>query len=170
MQWFHFLPSVFSLHVYYVYLNNLFVYILAALDLRSCVWLSLAAESRGCSPVGLCSPLQRLLLLQSTGSRACGLPCLWGTGLSCTKTCWVFLARGLNPCFLRWPAGSQSLGHQGSPCPVHLQPPYTAPPCSRETKKKNKLQVPCRRCCWSHSQMPSTRPWTHTLGTGNVGG
>ena len=48
---------VFSLHVYYIYLNNLFVYILAALDLRCRVWLSLAAASRGCSPVGLCGLL-----------------------------------------------------------------------------------------------------------------
>ena len=49
-----------------------------------------------------------LLLLQSTGSRACGL--------SCSLACGIFLDQGLNPCPLLQQADSCPLHHQGTPC------------------------------------------------------
>ena len=62
---FTFLASVFSLHMYiiyiYIFLSNVFVSVLAALGLRCCGRLSLAAGSRGCSPVA-----ERGLLIAAT--------------------------------------------------------------------------------------------------------
>ena len=36
-------------------------------------------------------------------------------GLSCPRTCGIFLDQRLNPCLLHWQADSQPLDHKGSP-------------------------------------------------------
>ena len=73
-----------------------------------------------------------LLLLQSMGSRVCGLPGewasvavvpeLWSTdsivvtyGLSCSRACEISLDQGLSPCLLHWQEDTLPLSHQGSP-------------------------------------------------------
>ena len=55
------------------------------------------------------------LLLRSTGSRHAG-PVIVAHGPSCSAARGIFPNQGLNPCPLRWQAGSQPLRHQGSPC------------------------------------------------------
>ena len=58
--------------MFFFFLIILFIYLLAVLGLGAAQAFSLVAVSRGCSPVVVGS-LQWLPLLQSTGSRACGL-------------------------------------------------------------------------------------------------
>ena len=61
--------------------------------------LSLVAASGGCSLVAVCGlRFALLLLLQSMGSRVCGL--------SCSVVCEIFLDQGLNPCPLSWQVDS----------------------------------------------------------------
>ena len=78
--------------------------------------------------------LQWLLLLQSPGSRGCGLQqsghvgsvvAAHGVqstglevvvlGLSCPLTCGIFPDQGSNPCLHHWQADSFPLSHQGNP-------------------------------------------------------
>lgn len=66
--------------------------------------------------------MQRLLLLQSAGSRALRLRELKPGGsivvvyrLSCLATCGVFLDQGSDLCPLHWQANSHPLYHHGSP-------------------------------------------------------
>ena len=41
-------------------------------------------------------------------------------GLSCSVACGIFLEQGSNLCPLHWQAGSQPLGHRGSPDLIFL--------------------------------------------------
>ena len=102
----------------------MYLFILAVLGLCWFVGFSLSLwragatlwlEVRGVS-------LPWLLLLQSTGSRACGFQQLQRAGsvvvahrLSCPEACGIFLDQGLNPCLLHWQEDSLPLSHQGIP-------------------------------------------------------
>ena len=93
----------------------MYLFILAVLGLCWFVGFSLSLwragatlwlEVRGVS-------LPWLLLLQSTGSRACGFQQLQRAGsvvvahrLSCPEACGIFLDQGLNPCLLHWQVNS----------------------------------------------------------------
>ena len=57
--------------------------------------------------------LQWLLLLQSPGSRVCGLSSSVQAKLL-LAACGILLDQGSSPCPLHWQADSQSLDHQGS--------------------------------------------------------
>ena len=60
--------------------------------------------------------------LQSTGSVA------EVHALSCPKARGIFLAQGLNPCLLRWQAGSSPRSYQGSPHLLVLMMPASCVP------------------------------------------
>ena len=66
--------------------------------------------------------IQRLLLLQSMGSRMSGPQelrhlgsVIMAPGLGCSSACGIFLDQGSNRCPLHCKADSQLLGYQGSP-------------------------------------------------------
>ena len=64
--------------------------------------------------------LQRLLLLQSTGS------IVVAQGHGCSMACRIFLNQGSNPCPLHWQADSLPLSHQRSPRIKVLMQEYPA--------------------------------------------
>ena len=83
--------------------------------------------------------LWRLLLLQSPGSRACGLQYLWymgsvavAHGLSCPEACEIFL----NPCPLQWHVDPQSLDHQESPKSIYFTKDFIQENCIRRPDKE----------------------------------
>ena len=59
--------------------------------------------------------LQWLLLLRSTGSRACGLQYLWHMGLVALQQVDLPWIRDRAPCLLHWQVNSCPLSHPGSP-------------------------------------------------------
>ena len=87
------------------------------------LWLSLVSTNRCYSSLrGTAFSLQWLLVLWSTGSRACGLQYLQHAGsgvvvhgLSCPMACGIFLDQGLNLYLLHWQVESYLLYYQGSP-------------------------------------------------------
>ena len=87
------------------------------------LWLSLILTNRGYSSLrGTGLSLWWLLMLWSTGSRACRLQYLKHAGsgvvvhgLSCPMACGIFLDQRLNLCLLHWQVESYLLYYQGSP-------------------------------------------------------
>ena len=119
--------------MFFLFFKKNYLYLcLAVLGLLCCAGFSLAAASRGYSPVVMHGfSLRWLLLLWGTGSRAQGLEycSLWAQqlwlldtgsivmahGLNCSTAHSIFPDQGLNPCLLHWQADSLPLSHQGSP-------------------------------------------------------
>ena len=87
------------------------------------LWLSLILTNRGYSSLrGTGLSLWWLLMLWSTGSRACRLQYLKHAGsgvvvhgLSCPMACGIFLDQRLNLCLLHWQVESYLPYYQGSP-------------------------------------------------------
>ena len=85
-----------------IYLFIYYLFILAALGLRCCTWLSLVAASRGYS--SLWCPgfsLRWRLLLWSMGSRRM-VSVVVVHRFSCSAACGIFLDQGSNPRPLHW--------------------------------------------------------------------
>ena len=92
--------------------------------LRCCTRACSSCGERGYSSLWCVAfSLQRLLLLQSAGSRARGFRSLQSSGSavvaqghSRSTACGIFLDQGLNLCSLHSQVDSYPLSHQGSPC------------------------------------------------------
>ena len=103
----------------YPFLRASLLLLLNLVYLSGCICLSCYAQaSSSCGKGGVYSSLHCmgflwwwLLLLQNTGSRACGLQWL-SMGFSCSVPCGIFLDQGLNSCPLHWQADSHPLDHR----------------------------------------------------------
>ena len=95
--------------VYFLSFTCLLIYLSLYFWLR-CVFVAAHRPSR----VAVCAdfPLWGLLLLRSTGSRACKF--------SCPVACGIFPEQESNPCPLHWQSDSLPQDHQGSPGGVSL--------------------------------------------------